>query len=84
MRIINKGFQIAGVVCAVFILSTKPAYAYIDPGTGSMIVQAIAASVLTAGAMVGVFWKAIKNFFLNMGKRRKNGAAENDPRTGSN
>jgi len=77
MPMSNKGVLIPGVVLAVFVVSTKPAYAYIDPGTGSMIVQAIAAAVLTAGAMAGVFWRAIKNFFVNRGKRHKDGASQN-------
>jgi hypothetical protein len=72
----NKWILIPCVACALLVVSTAPAYAYIDPGTGSMLVQAIAASVLTAGAMVGVFWKAIKNFFLNIGKRCKDTTKE--------
>jgi len=78
MLIIKKSFLIPAGALAVFVLGVAPAYAYLDPGTGSMIVQSIAAIVLTAGAMAGVFWKAIKNFFLHMGKQRKNGFAIND------
>ena len=84
MPMSNKEIFIPGIVLAVFVLSTKPAYAYIDPGTGSMIVQAIAAAVLTAGAMAGVFWRAIKNFFVNMGKRRTDGSAQNDHTSDTN
>jgi len=79
MHMSNKGVLVSCVACALFLVSAAPAYAYIDPGTGSMIVQAIAASVLAAGAMVGVFWQAIKNFFLNLGKKWEKGTAGNDP-----
>ena len=84
MPMMSKKILISCVVLAWLVISAAPAYAYLDPGTGSMIVQSIAAIVLTAGAMAGVFWKAIKNFFLNIGKPRKNGAAENDQPAGSN
>lgn len=46
------------VVCQVFLVAllfTPQAHAYIDPGTGSMLLQAIAA----AGVGVLVFWKRI-------------------------
>ena len=84
MLMMRKKILISFVVFAWLVISVAPAYAYLDPGTGSMIIQSIAAIVLTAGAMAGVFWKAIKNFFLNIGKPRKNNAAENDQPAGSN
>jgi len=68
---------ISGLVCPLFVLSTTPVYAYIDPGTGSIIVQAIVAAVLTAGAMASVFRRAIKNFFLKLGNRKKNDPSKN-------
>jgi hypothetical protein len=47
----------------VFIASTMPAYAYLDPGTGSVILQVILgvfAGVLVAGK---IYWAKIKQFF---------------------
>lgn len=40
-----------------------PAFAYLDPGTGSMILQGIIATV--AGALVAgrVYWQRVKAFF---------------------
>jgi len=40
-----------------------PAYAYLDPGTGSMVLQVllgVAVGALTAGKL---YWAKIKNFF---------------------
>ena len=36
---------------------------YLDPGTGSMILQLILGVILGLGVMVRLFWKNIKNFF---------------------
>ena len=39
------------------------AYAYLDPGTGSIIIQAIVASFAAGLYAVGVCWNKIKTFF---------------------
>jgi hypothetical protein len=36
---------------------------YIDPGSGSMILQVIAGGVLAAGLFVKTYWFKIKSFF---------------------
>ena len=47
----------------VLMLSIKPAYAYLDPGTGSMMVQAVLAVIAAVSVSVGIFWNRIKMFF---------------------
>jgi hypothetical protein len=37
--------------------------AYLDPGSGSLILQLLIAGVMGAGILVKVFWKKIKGFF---------------------
>jgi len=39
------------------------AYAYLDPATGSMIVQAVLAAIAAVSVTVGVFWRRLKDFF---------------------
>jgi len=39
------------------------AFAYLDPGTGSMIVQGILAAVAAVGVSAGIFWKKLKGLF---------------------
>ena len=38
-------------------------HAYLDPGTGSIIVQAIVGSIAAGGAVVGLYWQKIKGLF---------------------
>lgn len=78
LRRLSTVVLIPGVMLTVLALSVEPVYAYIDPGTGSMIIQAIAAAVLTAGAMAGVFWRSIKNFFMSLGSWRTHHENEKD------
>lgn len=39
------------------------AQAYIDPGTGSMVVQAVIAAVAAASVSIGIFWRRLRTFF---------------------
>ncbi|MEE9397214.1 MAG: hypothetical protein V3V31_09410 [Methylococcales bacterium] len=50
-------------IISVWLISMQPAYAYLDPGTGSMILQIILGGV--AGIMVAgkVFWHQLLTFF---------------------
>jgi hypothetical protein len=36
---------------------------YLDPGSGSLIIQMVIAAVLGVGVFIRVFWKNIKGFF---------------------
>lgn len=45
-----------------FAINTRPLL-YLDPGSGSMLIQIVVAAVLGAGVAIRVFWKNIKAFF---------------------
>lgn len=45
------------------LLVITPANAYIDPGTGSVVFQAIIAGALATAVGVKVFWQRIRSFF---------------------
>lgn len=46
----------------LFSILSKPEL-YLDPGSGSMLIQLILGAVLGLGVVVRVFWKNIKDFF---------------------
>jgi len=69
------------VVCAVlvvFILANvawprNDIEAYIDPGTGSLILQILLAAFVGAGFAVKIFWANVKSFFSRLfAKKRDN------------
>ena len=43
--------------------SLGTAHAYIDPGTGTIILQALIGGIVAAGAAVSLYWRKIKSFF---------------------
>ena len=47
------------------------AHAYLDPNTGSSIIQIIIAGLATGSYLVKVFWKQIKAFFSKLFKGKK-------------
>jgi len=48
---------------AAVLLFVDPAYAYLDPGTGSLILQVIVGAMVGAAAMIKVFWVRIVSLF---------------------
>jgi hypothetical protein len=47
---------------AVLILTT-PAYAYLDPGTGSILLQALIGGIAASVTVVSMYYQRIKAFF---------------------
>lgn len=52
------------LVAAVLIVCPQLAFAYIDPGTGSILLQGLLAGVAGAAVVIKLYWFRIKNFFL--------------------
>ena len=47
----------------LFAIDARPAFAYIDPGSGSAIMSVIIGFFVAIGALVKTFWYKIKSFF---------------------
>jgi hypothetical protein len=46
-----------------FLAVQRPAFAYLDPGTGSIIVQGIIAAAVGAMVTIRLYWSRIKALF---------------------
>lgn len=52
------------IVSSLFLLALhSPAYAYLDPGTGSMILQGLIGGVAVGAATISVYWKKLTSLF---------------------
>jgi len=49
------------------LILARPAYAYLDPGTGSMLLQILAAGALA----IGVGWRSFVRFIRGKNKKNK-------------
>ena len=56
---------------AIFLIVTN-AYAYLDPGSGSFILQAIIGFLAALSASFLYYWAKVKNFFLKLFKKNNN------------
>ncbi|GAH84215.1 unnamed protein product [marine sediment metagenome] len=60
------------ILAALFVLVlTRQAYGYIDPGTGSFILQVLLASLLGTAVAVKMFWRQIVGYFGKLFSRRR-------------
>lgn len=55
--------RVVGAALFFFVLPSLPAAAYLDPGTGSMILQSIIGILAGALVAIHVFWHRIKSIF---------------------
>ena len=51
------------VAFCLLTFCVSSAYAYLDPGTGSMVVQAVIAVVAAVSVSIGIFWRHLRSFF---------------------
>ena len=43
---------------------TSPAYAYLDPGTGSLLLQGLLAGFAAIISVLSIYWQKVKAFFI--------------------
>lgn len=48
---------------ALLLSLSTPAWAYLDPGTGSMILQGLIAGVAVAGLTIKTYWYKLRSMF---------------------
>ena len=67
--------QLLAVLPYIFV---NHAHAYIDPGTGSMIIQAVIAAIAVASVSIGIFWRRVRAFFERLFGRDRSGGDGSD------
>jgi len=58
----GKAILFVSCFCALFLLA-RPAHAYIDAGTGSLILQVLLGGLAGVAVAWRLFWHRIKDFF---------------------
>lgn len=48
---------------ALLLSLSTPAWAYLDPGTGSMILQGLIAGIAVAGFTIKTYWYKLRSLF---------------------
>jgi len=76
MKLTFRSIAVTGAGVAALV--TNPAFAYLDPGTGSALIQGLIASIAALGLTLKVYWHRVIGFF---GLRRKSETVETDEET---
>ena len=58
-----RGMGRAILIFYIFIFSTSTAHAYLDPGTGSMVLQVVLGGIAGIAILGKLFWNRFKAFF---------------------
>ena len=66
MRYFNKILNIIVISFLFYLFCPQKAYAYLDPGSMSYILQIILAIIIGGVFGAKLFWKNIKSFFQNL------------------
>ncbi len=67
--------QVLLIIAFTFIV-TNPVYAYLDPGTGSIILQGLIGGIAAGLAVIGIYWQKVKSFFS--GKNTSHAATDDE------
>jgi hypothetical protein len=62
-------------VAALAVLAPRPAYAYLDPASGSMMLQLVLGGIAGLAVAFKLFWRKLRGFF-GAAERRALDAAE--------
>ena len=66
--------MIKKIVFIIILLRPDISYAYLDPGTGSLLLQGLVAALAAGGAAITVYWSKLKSLF----SKKKNDKDHND------
>lgn len=70
-KVLMKKYSILLLVAAVCLLLADNAYAYLNLGSGSYIIQIAIAAVLGTLVTLKVFWSNVKEFFKGLFSTKK-------------
>jgi hypothetical protein len=64
--VIRNAFVVAILTGVGLVTFTRDAYAYLDPGTASIILQGIIGGIAATLAVGAVYWQRVKYFVARM------------------
>jgi hypothetical protein len=78
---IRRALRVAFVFAACLSIAS-PAYAYLDPGTGSMLVSAVIGLFAAVALALKMFWYRVVGLFRGKGRDIQPGEVKGPPATG--
>jgi len=72
-----RAFKLAVAFVLVSLIFPRTAYAYLDPGSGSYLIQIIVASLAGAGYGLKANWGKVKEIFSKKGQKKSDEKEDN-------
>jgi hypothetical protein len=69
----RDAFAVAVLTGIGLVTFMRDAYAYLDPGTASMLLQGLIGGIAAAAAVGAIYWQRVKNAFSRMFGRGEDG-----------
>ena len=69
MKILKRSVVVPALVMLPLLTSGQHFPPYIDPGTGSIVLQAVIGGLVAGLVAIGLFWKRVKAFFSGLFSR---------------
>lgn len=69
----SRTAELLGIGSVFVLASSAPAWAYLDPGTGSMMLQLVLGGVAGALVVGKLYMQRAREFIRNIGRRNRNG-----------
>lgn len=66
------------LVLAILCLTSQPVFAYIDPGTGSALIQGLIAAIAAVGVTAKLYWHRLRAAFGTSPMKEEAQAAKQD------
>ena len=63
LSLASRAVTLALQATAIVLVSLLPAYAYLDPGTGSIIIQSLIAALAAGFYIIKMYWYRLKTVF---------------------
>lgn len=78
MKLLTRSIALLAILTLLYSIFPLEAYAYLDPGTGSYILQIAIAAILGAAFAIKLFWGRLKSFLQNLRSKREGNEQNGD------
>jgi len=73
-----RKFRLGILSIVISLFFSQEAYAYLDPGSGSYILQLIIGIIVGVSFMIKTYWRKIINLFINLFSKQKKDKKNSD------
>lgn len=72
VKIFGNFIILLGLAFLIVLIDSRNAFAYIDPATGSYLLQILLAGLLGALFTLKIYWRNVKSFVANLFSKNSN------------